>query len=139
VSLTSAELQAKLDQWCAHVYAHDAHSGEGMDGRTPFERAAAWTGSVRRIDDERALDALLAPLAGTRSVGKKGVRLDHHWYIAPELTPLIGEVVRLKRDEADLGRLYVYDVDGGFVCVAQAPQITGISRAEAAAAAKHHQ
>ncbi|MCO6440534.1 MAG: transposase, partial [Nitrococcus mobilis] len=139
VSLTAAELQEKLDAWCTHVYAHDAHSGEGMDGRTPFERATAWTGAVRRIEDERALDALLAPLAGTRSVGKKGVRLDRHWYIAPELTEHVGEVVRLKRDEADLGRLYVYDADGAFICIAQAPEITGISRAEAAAAAKHHQ
>lgn len=139
VSLTSAQLQEKLDAWCAHVYAHDAHSGEGMNGRSPFEASAAWTGTVRRIDDERALDALLAPLAGHRSVGKKGVRVDHHWYLAPELTEHAGEVVRLKRDEADLGRLYVYDVDGGFICIAQAPELTGISRAEAATAAKRHQ
>ncbi len=127
VSMSADELQQKLDEWCEHVYERNGHAG--LDGRTPFEAAAAWQQPVRRIADERALDGLLAPLAGTRTVAKKGVRLEHYWYLAPALVEHIGDVVRVKLDETDIGRIYVYALDGAFVCTAEAPEITGTSRA----------
>ncbi len=135
IKMTAAELQEKLDQWC-EVYHAAPHSG--LKDRSPLEMVGAWTKPVRRITDERALDALLMPLAGTRRVTKKGVAYDNHDYIAPELTVHTGEEVLLKLDESSLGRLYVYTLEGAFICIAEAPDLTGISRAEAAAAATHH-
>ena len=137
VALSAAELQQRLDQWCEHVYAHDSH--HGLNKQTPFQVASAWTGAVRRISDERALDALLAEIAGIRTVTKKGIRFEHYHYIAPELVGLIGRDVRLKHDADDMGRLYVYAQDGAFVCVAQAHELLGISRGEAAAVARAQQ
>lgn len=135
VKMTAAQLQAKLDQWC-EVYHAEPHSG--LSNRSPLQMVGAWTQPVRRVADERALDALLMPLAGTRTVTKKGLQYDNRWYIAPELTVHAGQEVALKLDDGALGRLYVYSLDGAFICVAHAPELSGISRAEAAAAAQHH-
>lgn len=135
VKMSAQELQEKLDQWC-EVYHAEPHSG--LDDRSPLQMVGAWTKPVRRITDERALDALLMPVGGQRTVTKKGVACDGHDYIAAALTTHIGEEVLLKLDESALGRLYVYSLEGSFICVAEAPDLTGISRAEAAAAATHH-
>lgn len=132
VELTSDELQQVLDQWC-EVYHHTEHSGLG--DKTPFEVATAWTAPVRRIRDERALDLLLAEIGGTRVIGKKGVRFEGHTFDAPELFEHVGREAVLKRDEADIGRLFVY-VDGEFVAVAECAELLGISRKERAAAAR---
>ena len=133
VSLSAADLQAALDRWVDHCYHQDPHHGEGMDGCAPLAKAATWTGSIRTVEP-RALDALLAPLAGERTINKKGIRWDHRWYISPLLAEFIGDPVLCRYDEADLGRLFVYR-DGAFLCLAEDPDMTGISRAEVAAAA----
>lgn len=132
VSMSSDELQKVLDQW-SQVYHHTAHSGLG--NKTPFEVATGWMGPVRRIADERALDLLLAEIGGTRVIGKKGLRFEGHLYDAPELFEHVGREAVLKRDEADIGRLYVY-VEGEFVAVAECAELLGISRQERAAATK---
>jgi transposase InsO family protein len=135
VSLSSAELQEKLDEWVEHVYNHNEHSGLG--GKTPFQRAAEYRAPIRRISNERALDMLLASSPEPKTVGKKGIRLDNRFYIAPELGGMLGDEVHIKRDEADIGRIYVYHETKGFVCIAECPEALGISPAEIAAAAHH--
>lgn len=130
VEMTSDELQRILDQWCS-IYHHTQHSG--LDGKTPFEVANAWTAPVSRINDERALDLLLAEIGGTRVIGKKGIRFEGNAYDAPELFEHVGQSAVLKRDEADIGRLYVY-VDGEFIAIAECAELLGISRKERAAA-----
>lgn len=132
VEMTSDELQLILDQWCS-IYHHNAHSG--LDGKTPFEVANAWTAPVRRINDERALDLLLAEIGGTRVIGKKGIRFEGNSYDAPALFEHVGRSAVLKRDEADIGRLYVY-VEGEFIAVAECAELLGISRKERAAASR---
>ena len=132
--LTAEELQARCDVWCEAVYGRRPHTGLGA--ASPFERVTSWQGPVRRIHDERALDALLAEPAGDkgRVVCKKGIRLDSVFYIAGPLGSLVGERVRLRRDPADAGRIHVYREDGSFVCVAENPARTGADQAAIAAA-----
>ena len=90
---------------------------------------------MRRVHDERALDALLAEPAGGgwRTVRKAGVRLDNADYIAGELGLLVGERVGIRRDAADPDRIFVYREDGTFICVAEDPGRTGADRAAIAA------
>ena len=141
-SLTPEDLQRRLDTWCDALYGRRAHSGLG--GASPFDRARAWTGPVRRVRNERALDALLAVPAsgkGKRVVGKKGLRVDSGVYIAAELGPRVGDVVRVRLDPTDAGRVHVYEHRedkplGEFICVAEDPLRTGIDRAEVAARAR---
>ena len=136
VDLTSLELQDLIDRWVAKRYEHAAH--KGIEGETPFERAANWSGTVRRIENERALDILLAPVAGRdgfRVVMKQGIKLDGGWFIHPDLEP--GERVLCRQDPEDLGRLYVFAEEAErFICVAECPERLGIDPAAAVARVK---
>lgn len=134
VELTGAEFQALCDRWVEAIYHQDVHGELGM---SPAAKARSWTGPVRRIENERALDMLLMPSAGTRVLGKKGLKVDHGYYIAAEFGLIdVGTTVRVLEDPTDLGTVYVYRLEGEFLCVAQDPERTGIDRAEIAARAK---
>jgi len=135
VDLDSTELQRILDDWCEHYYHRARHAGIG---KTPLEMVAACRQPVRRItaEQERGLDMLLTELAGGATVGKKGIRHNNLYYIHPELALWIGQRVRIRYDDTDYGRLYVYSPDLEFICLAEAPEVTGISRQEVAIAAK---
>lgn len=134
LKMTAAELQAFCDRWLADHYETREHSG--LD-TTPALKAASYSGPpIRRIGDERALDVLLAPLAGQRTVTKKGIRLDNGTFVAPELGSRVGEAVEVRRDPADMGRIYVFDAEGCFLCVAYDPDRVGIDPVAVAAAAR---
>lgn len=146
IKRTAAELQQFCDRWCEALYAHRNH--EGLGGRTPFDVAARWRGEIRRIQDDRALDILLAAAPdshGRRSVHKRGIRIKwpheahHHWYIAPELGAWVRQSVLVLYDPAgDMGRVYVFGADG-FLCIAECPELAGIDRQEYAAIARNKQ
>lgn len=132
IRLTAAELQAFCDRWVAEVYTHTAH--DGLGGMTPFQKAAQLRDLVRTVSDVRALDLLLG--AGEiRTVGKKGLRLDNLLYIAPELAEAINQPVLVRRDDADIGRAVVYYQDR-FLCIAECPEVTGVSQREVASEVK---
>ena len=125
--LTADELQRRCDLWLSGVYETRPH--RGLDGMTPRLRAASWTGEVRAIADVRALDALLAPVAGngTRVVSRKGLQVGGRCYIAPELGSRVGELVGVRADAADPARLHVFAADGWFICLTEDPVRTGIA------------
>ena len=153
VSLSSAELQQRCDDWIAYIYEHKAH--ESLGGRSPFEVTASWRCPVKRIPDNRTLDLLLARPAGKdgwRNVRTKGIKVDRGWYWLEEpaddspkakaafercmeLTGM-AEKVEVREDPTDLGVIYVFDAAGEFLCRAVNPERLGMNRAEAAARMK---
>lgn len=139
VALSAAELQARLDAWCSDVYGTKPH--EGLGGRTPFAAAAMAAGHIRRIEDVRALDMLLAPVAGKdglRTVTKTGLRIDGAHYIGGFLN--VGDTVMVRMDAADMGRAYVFAEDGEtYLGEAIAPDLAGVDRAQAIAMARAEQ
>lgn len=139
VALSAAELQAKLDAWCTDVYGTKPH--EGLGGRTPFAVAAMAAGGIRRIEDVRALDMLLAPIAGKdglRTVTKTGLRIDGAHYIGGFLD--VGETVMVRMDAADMGRAYVFSEDGDtYLGEAVAPELAGVDPAKAISMARAEQ
>lgn len=140
VSLTAAEFQRFCDSWCEDVYMHRDH--RGLDGATPFDRVTQWRHPVRRIEDPRALDVLLAeaPGDGTRTVQKKGIQVDGGWFIGVELGEHVGRQVQVRLDPADLGRIYVFSAQSGaFIGVAECPERTGMDRREVAIKAREVQ
>jgi len=138
--MSAAALQTYCDRWVTDVYHQREHTG--LNGRTPFQAAAEWRQPVRRITDERALDILLAEAPGEggwRVVTKKGLRIEGQRYIHSELGLYVGDRVRCLYDPEDIGRIHVFAEDGGFVCIAECPEITGVSRREVAIAARARQ
>ena len=136
---TPDEFQAICDAWTQDNYNERVHSELGM---SPNDAAAKMGGMVRRIADDRALDILLMPLAGNqgrRVVRKKGLHVDGGVYNAPLLSGLEGTEVQIRRDEHDAGYVYVFDLDGVFICRAEDPALTGVSLRELALARKAHQ
>jgi len=135
VEMSAEDLQKHLDDWCESVYGRNEHSGIGM---SPFDKARSYTGPIRRIEDERALDMLLCELGGSRKITKKGIRFENHTYFNDDLGEHIGKDVLLKYDERDIGRLYAY-VEEQFIGVVICHELLGISRQEAAVAVKSKQ
>lgn len=113
VDLSAGELQDYIDRWISQSYHHARHTGTGMNGLSPFQKLASWQGTLRRVANERALDLLLAPIAGKsgrRTVGASGIRLDRACFLHPDMVP--GTEVFCRHDPKDFGRLYVYDETG---------------------------
>jgi transposase InsO family protein len=139
VRLTAIDLQQRLDEWCAVTYGNAAHAG--LDGMSPFARAASYAGPIRRIEDDRALDMLLMPVAGKdgrRVVTKTGIRIDGACYLGGFLN--VGDEVHVRMDPADLGRAYVYSLDGvTFLGEVLCPELAGIDPAEAIAKVRAEQ
>ncbi|MES1936714.1 Mu transposase C-terminal domain-containing protein [Salinisphaera hydrothermalis] len=135
IRMNSEQLQEFCDRWISDIYEREVHSSLGC---TPAEKAAGQR--VRRVENERVLDVLLsqAPNGGVRTVGKKGIQVDGYEYIAAELADerVMGEPVQILLDEHDMGRVYCFaDLGNGweFLCIAECPEITGISRQAVAA------
>lgn len=136
VDMTVAELQQLTDQWIAGTYMVKEHRSLQM---SPLEKTAGYTGAVKRITNERALDILLAkPVKNMPTITKKGIRYDNATFIHAELPLHQGKLADIRLDPQDLGRVIVY-VDGKFLCVAECPERTGMDRQEVAAHGRQKQ
>ncbi|MER8964460.1 DDE-type integrase/transposase/recombinase [Mesorhizobium sp. M0808] len=125
VTLTGPQLQQHIDDWATTVYQHRPHAG--LKNVTPFAAALASTKEQRRVD-ERALDLLLMPVAGSdgrRTVTKLGIRIDGHHYMTPTIMP--GTAVFVRMDPNDAGRAYAFAQDGAeFLGDAICPELSGL-------------
>ncbi|MBF0262959.1 MAG: transposase [Magnetococcales bacterium] len=153
VELTRDELQARLDDWLAQVRDHQPLKGVFKDlqrrGKSPFQIFTGYTGTLRRIDDERKLDLLLAPVpssggraAGIRTVTSKGIRVEDAWFWDNTLSDprYTRQEVFVRMDPDDMGRIWVFDVEHErFICQAVNQDRAGLDRAEMATKAKAEQ
>lgn len=138
VELTADQVQHNLDWWAKERYAHRPHAALKSRGKTPFLAAANWRGKIRAIENERALDVLLAPIAGSngiRKVGRQGVRANNALFIAPDV--MAGTKVLVRFDPADMGRVWLFSPDGTeFLAEAICPERQGIDPEAVYAVAK---
>jgi transposase InsO family protein len=91
------------------AYNNTAHSGGGMEGRSPAEVFASR--ASRRVMVEGVLELLLRVWSGELTVGKNGVRFKKMWFgqYDMELAVHQGKKVRVSYDPDDLRCIYVYD------------------------------
>jgi len=131
VNLDLKTFQAFCDNWCEGDYDNEVH---GTTGKSPAQMAVGQP--IRTIENERQLDLLMAETA-TRTVQKKGIKIEGRWFIAPDLAPRIGEQVHLRLPQ-DAGIVYVFTDPSctEFICVAEDPDCTGANRQEIARKAK---
>lgn len=133
--MTPEQLQASIDLYCERL--HEQPRDE-LGGRTPNQMSAGFP--ITTVA-ERALDVLLAPSAdgGVRVVGKKGIKIAGGFYNHGELGGLEGSQVQVKVDEANLGRCWVFSLDGQYICEALDYARLGISSNEVQAKRKAKQ
>jgi hypothetical protein len=140
--LSPEELQSICDQWANNTYQHQKHSKLGC---TPYEKVLSYAGGVRRVQDAEALRLLFLPCPGdgARKVQKDGVRLFNDLYISPELALHVKRHVQVRVDDADLGLIYIYNLDGTeYICAARGVKHAGLSQNDLqsiAQAARHLQ
>jgi transposase InsO family protein len=136
VEMDYAEFQDWCDVWAADMYGRDRHAGIG--NRTPFEMAATYAGTIRKVEHEAALDVLLAPLAsggGLRRVTKQGVRVDGALYLPMSVLP--GDDVLVRMDPADMGRIMLFHPETeAYLGEALNADLAGLNPAEVVAKAK---
>lgn len=129
--MTPERLQATIDGWLEEYHSR-VH---GTLGCSPDDMAERHTTQIVRMDD-RALDLFLMPVAGkaVRVVTKAGIPMPGNAkFRAPELAAYIGTSVRCRQDEADLGALHVFALDGSYICRAVDNTRLGINSGELAA------
>ncbi len=134
--LDSEQLQAILDAWVDGVYHLRRHGSIGMSPMAKWQSCTATpAGSPGR---DKLLIALSA-LVGPKTVGKRGIQWKHGRYWAPELAAYAGRVVLVRRDEEELGELFIFDEAGAFICKAVNAQRAGLSEEAFATAARQQQ
>lgn len=132
LNLSAEKLQEFCDKWTDNLYMQSEHGG--LNNRTPFEVFTNYTGSIRKIQNERALDILLSETSGDglRYVTKKGIAIENNHYDSADLAGFEGQQVKVLYDEASFGEIYVFTLADEFICKAICPERLGISRAEVA-------
>lgn len=140
VSLTAAELQSHIDAWVDLTYDHTPHSGIGMDGMTPAQKADASAGPIHTVD-ERALDVLLMPAPGNnpyRVLSKRGFPIGNFYYQTGEI--LTGTRALIRHDPMDAGIVYAFSEDGGqYLAKAVCAELAGINPVSLLKAARERQ
>jgi putative transposase len=140
IELSHPLLQEAIDKWVSNRYSHTEHGG--LNNISPFQRAASWKAPIKRIDNLRALDLLLSPIAGSggfRIIGKKGIRLDGGSFWSSGLFPYMGQRVFVRCNPEDMGMIYCFTEDGEFIAEAKCIEREGVSIVAATAKAKAEQ
>ena len=132
INMNSAEIQKLTNAWLAGTYRMNKHRTLEM---TPLQKRASYTGTVKRITNERALDILMYKPVRSPTITKKGIRYDKQWFIHAELPLHVGKVADICLDPNNMGKIIVR-VEGKFICIASNAMLDGINRAEVAAHGK---
>jgi putative transposase len=132
IRLTSEEFQNACTNWVAE-YNDRIHGSLGMHSPNTYWNAA---GFFARKPELRNLDLLLS-FQGTRKVLKSGISFGGGMYIAGDLLP--GDEVKISIDAADMGRIYVFDMLGNFICEAWDNSLKGLDRQKIAEDAERRQ
>lgn len=133
--IDSAELQRILDAWTDGEYHQRTHSSLGM---SPMEKWRRSPEPARAAPSPALLKIALSAYVGVATVGKRGVRWSNGRYWSAALAPWLDRQVVLRRDEDDLGALFVFDLDGNFIDTAVNHERAGVSQQQFAMAARQH-
>lgn len=135
--LTPEELQSALDGWTDGRYYHRVHGTLKM---SPMAKEQSSPRVAAAAPDEDTLRKALSALVGLRVVGKRGIGWKSGRYWCPALVEHIGRTVSVRRDEEDLGALFIFDEDDKrFIGTAVNAERSGLSEEEFARQARADQ
>jgi transposase InsO family protein len=131
--IDSAELQRILDAWVDGEYHQRTHGSLKMSPMEKWQRSPT---PARAAPPESLLKIALSAFATTAIVGKRGVRWKNGRYWSPALVAYMDQPVTLRRDEDDLGALFVFDADGNYIDTAVNAARSGMAEQQFALAAR---
>jgi transposase InsO family protein len=134
--MSAAELQAAIDAWTDGVYHLNVHSSLKM---TPMAKWQSSPATAAAAPSEDVLRIALSAEVGPRMVGKRGIQWKSGRYWCAALAGYVGQTVLVRRDEDDLGALFVFDEDSRFIDIAVNYERAGLSEQEFARQARLHQ
>lgn len=134
--ISSQELQAVLDNWVDGEYHQRTHSTLRMPPMEKWQRSPQ---PARAAAPEPTLRLALSAYVGTAKVGKRGVQWKNGRYWSPALVQWQDRMVVLRRDEEDLGALFIFDEDDNYIDTAVNAERSGLSEQEFAMWARGHQ
>ncbi|WP_336973446.1 Mu transposase C-terminal domain-containing protein [Sphingobium aromaticiconvertens] len=132
--IDSTELQRILDAWVDGEYHQRTHGSLKMSPMEKWQRSPT---PARAAPPENLLKIALSAFATTAIVGKRGVRWKNGRYWSPALVAHMDKPVTLRRDEDDLGALFVFDADGNYIDTAVNAARSGMAEQQFAMAARH--
>lgn len=117
--ITLEEYKQFLEQWFIKD-STDVHTGEGMNGLSPYE---VWITSLHSAvvypDPEMLAQIRLVYMNDLRTITSGGkIRARNRVYIAPQLIAHIGEKVSVGLDPQNLDRAYIF-FNGKLLCIAE--------------------
>jgi transposase InsO family protein len=135
--MSADQLQEALDNWASGPYYQRNHSTLKM---SPMAKEQSSRRLAARAPDEQTLTKALSALVGPRIVGKRGIAWNGGRYWSAECAAYIGRSVVVRRDEEDLGALFIFDAeDRTFIGTAVNVQRSGLSEQEFARQARADQ
>ncbi|WP_156317946.1 DDE-type integrase/transposase/recombinase [Blastomonas sp. AAP25] len=135
-SMTAVELQAAINAWTDGVYHLSVHSSLKC---SPMAKWQSSPRSAAAAPGEDVLLIALSALVGPRTVGKRGIMWKGGRYWCAPLAEYIGRSVMVRRDEDDLGALFIFTDDGRFIDTAVNAERSGLSEEAFARQARRHQ
>ena len=137
VQMSADDLQAALDNWADGPYYQRTHSELKM---SPMAKEQGSHRLAARAPDEQTLTKALSALVGPRLVGKRGIVWNGGRYWSADCAAYMGRAVIVRRDEEDLGALFIFDAeDKRFIGTAINVQRSGLSEQEFARQARADQ
>lgn len=134
--MSAAELQAAIDAWTDGVYHLNVHSSLKMSPMAKWQSSPA---TAAAAPSEDVLRIALSAEVGPRMVGKRGIQWKSGRYWCAALAGYVGQTVLVRRDEDDLGALFVFDEDSRFIDIAVNYERAGLSEQDFARQARLHQ
>jgi putative transposase len=105
---TFEELEKMIGRFIEWYNAEWSHSGQGMEGKTPYQVLRENAAPRRDLPDE--FKKYVFTQRYIKVVQRKGVGLDGMWYYAKELQALIGQKVEVRRGLDDGGKVHIFSL-----------------------------
>lgn len=134
--ISAAQLQQAIDAWTDGVYHLNVHSSLKM---SPMARWQSSPATAAAAPGEDVLRIALSAQVGARAVGKRGIQWKSGRYWCAALAAYVGQTVNVRRDEDDLGALFVFDEDNRYIDTAVNYERAGLSQEAFARQARAHQ
>lgn len=131
--LTGPQFQAIMDAWLDGEYHLRVHSRLRI---SPMQKWQASPPGARRAPDDGTLKLALSAFVANATVTKRGIRWKNGRYWAAGLAEWMGRQVQVRRDEDDLGALFIFDEDGRYIDTAINHQRAGMSEQQFALQAR---